>query len=78
MNKAELILRARQKKTAGDFKRQLTNPTPVDLQFDTYELSCGHTVGLLASVGSHVTVIDCSRCAEEWLAKATGDADESK
>ena len=69
---AALILEARQRRAAGEFKRKITKRGRKDLKHDVYTLSCGHSIVCFANLMDRYTEWDCQICAEEWMAQASG------
>jgi hypothetical protein len=68
MTGAEIILEARRKKAAGEFKRKIVARYPDDLHFDLVDLDCGHHLLVAAAlVVSVERVLDCHECMKEWV-----------
>ena len=67
----EIILRYREMERAGEFKREVKERVPSDLDFDELTLSCGHKKEMnVYQISAMDGTVTCNECRKEWLAKA--------
>jgi hypothetical protein len=79
VTRAEAIVEALKMRAAGEFRRQIVRRIPEDLNYDRFELVCGHHLSLMASViqvGEEMMA--CRGCMEDWVnAHSEGERTES-
>jgi hypothetical protein len=75
----EIIIRARLRYKAGEFKRKILSRKPLELFWDTAILECGHEslVGFDGLIGKEEST-NCMRCFDKWIDEQKKQAKESQ